>query len=348
MNFFSAESFLSDGPDTSAGRDRLRAGYASAAGRLVAVVVTHDRLTALRHAIVRLLDAPPCALHHIVVVDNASADGTADWLASIADPRLHLVHLAQNAGGAGGFAAGIDFARQRFDPDWYLLLDDDAWPDPGTLSSFHASDLTGWDAVAGAVHDPLGAICDINRPTYDPFASWRKFFSTLRGGREGFHLSAADYAAGRVRAVDGASFVGFFLSRRGLALAGLPDPALFIYADDALQTLKLSRAGGRIGFFPHLRFTHDHPSAANAQIGKPLWKIYYQHRNALILYRFAAGWMFWPICLVVLPRWLWRVRAYPGHRRAFLRLFLRGIWHGLRRHTGSGHDTVLRWAGTSR
>ncbi len=344
MTFHSAQSFPPFQTGPAIGADGGSVGSTPSVGRLVAIVTTHDRLAQLRGAVVRLLSTSDSQLHQIVIVDNASTDGTADWLASIADPRLHVLRLAQNMGGAGGFAAGLDFARAQFDPDWFLLLDDDAWPAPDALARFHASDLAGWDAVAGAVHDPQGGICDINRPTFDPFASWSNFFQTLRGGREGFHLKPSDYASEHVRAVDGASFVGLFLSRRGLALAGLPDAALFIYGDDALQTLRLSRAGGRIGFFPQIRFIHDHPSSQTAQIGKPLWKVYYQHRNALILYRFAAGWLFWPICLVVLPRWLWRIRAYPGQRRGFLRLFLRGVWHGLRQRKCCAHADVLRWA----
>ncbi len=318
------------------------------ARRVVAIVTTHNRLAQLQRTVVQLLAFSADQLAQIVVVNNSSNDGTAGWLASASDPRLHVVTLDRNIGGAGGFALGLDYARKSFDPDWYLVMDDDARPMPDALAVFHASDISSWDAIAGAVYDPSGAICDINRPTHDPFSSWTKFLRTVRAGREGFHLGPKDYAASDPVAVDGASFVGLFLSRRALALAGLPDAALFVYGDDALQTLRLSRAGGRIGFFPNIRFEHDHPSAINAQISKPLWKVYYQHRNALILYRHAAGWAFWPICLVVLPRWAMRMRAYPGRRRDFMRLFLHGIWHGLLRKTSTSHETVLHWAQKSK
>ncbi len=318
---------------------------ACSAGRLVAVVATHNRCGQLRRTVARLLAEPAGYLTALVVVDNASDDGTAAFLDSISDPRLNVLRLAENCGGAGGFAAGLDFARRQMDPDWYLIMDDDAWPEAETLARFHSSAPGQWDALAGAVYDPKGQICDINRPTFDPFATLGTFIRTARKGREGFHVGPAAYEAAAPVAVDGASFVGLFLSREGLALAGLPDGGLFVYGDDALLTLRLSRAGGRIAFCPLLRFAHDHPSARNAQIGKPMWKIYYQHRNALILYRYAAGWLFWPICLVVIPRWALRIRAYPGRRRQFLRLYLRGIVHGLRCKTAVAHAAVLDWSG---
>lgn len=324
-------------PDTC--RDEMRS-----TGRVVAVVTTHNRCEQLRRTMLRLLAEPVWHLAGVVVVDNASDDDTAAFLAAINDPRVDVVRLSRNIGGAGGFAAGLVRARARFDPDWYLLMDDDARPMPGALGAFHAQDRAQWDAVAAAVYDPQGRICDINRPTHDPFASWSKFFRTARKGREGFHISAAEYAGDAHVAIDGASFVGLFLSRRGLDLAGLPEERLFIYADDALQTLRLSRMGGRMAFVPDVRFEHEHLHPENAQIGKPMWKVYYQHRNALILYRFAAGWLFWPICLIVIPRWAWRMRAYPGRKMHFLRMFLRGVLHGVQGKTAVDHDTVLHWA----
>ncbi len=316
------------------------------AGRVVAVITTHNRLAQLRRTMGRLLAEPEQYLAAVVVVDNASDDGTAAFLASIPDPRLHVLRLPRNSGGAGGFAAGLEHARACFDPDWYLIMDDDARPMPDALARFHASDLRGWDAVAGAVYDPSGRICDINRPTHDPFASLAKFLRTARKGREGFHLGPDHYAGGVPVAIDGASFVGLFLSRRGLALGGLPDARLFVYGDDALQTLRLSRAGGRIVFLPQVRFEHDQAAAGAGQGDRPVWKVYYQHRNALILYHHAAGWLFWPICLVVIPVWALRMRGYPGQRGRFLALFLRAVWHGLRGRTGTAHETVLKWAGS--
>ncbi|WP_392341740.1 glycosyltransferase [Phaeobacter sp. BS52] len=53
------------------------------AGRLVAVVVTYNRLAKLKVTLARLLDSPAQELASLVVVDNASNDGTGDWLAKL-------------------------------------------------------------------------------------------------------------------------------------------------------------------------------------------------------------------------------------------------------------------------
>lgn len=319
------------------------------AGRLVAVVVTYNRKAQLERTLAALLAEPAQNLAAVLVVDNASDDGTGTWLDGLEAPRLSVLRMARNLGGAGGFEAGMRHAMQVLNPDWIVVMDDDARPEPGALAAFHGADLAGWDAAAAAVYHPDGRICQMNRPTLNPFWHARVLLRTaLGGGRGAFHLGARDYAPqAPVRAVDGASFVGLFLSRGAIERVGYPDAALFVYGDDAIYTLGLTAAGGRIGFFPAIRFSHD-SGTLGADDGRfrPLWKVYYYHRNLLILYRMAAGWLFWPALLVVLPRWLMRLRSHRGERRAFLRLLGDAVRDGLRRRVSIDHASVLERAGT--
>jgi GT2 family glycosyltransferase len=317
------------------------------AGRLVAVLVTHDRPAHLARSLDALLSSPPRHLAAVLVVDNASGLPTKAVLAGIDDPRLMVRRLDENLGGAGGFEAGLRDAAQTLSPDWLLVLDDDAWPDPGALAAFHALDLTGWDAVAAAVRHPDGALCEMNRPILDPFRSPRLLLRTLAGGgREAFHLTARDYDGTSLRAVDGASFVGLFLSADVVARHGYPDGRLFLYADDALYTQAMTKAGYRLAFAPQVRFTHDSQTYSRSDPRmRPLWKVYYYHRNLTLLYRQATGVFFWPVMLLHVPRWALRLRHHGGERRTFLRLFLTGLRDGLANRVSRTHAEVLRMAG---
>ncbi|WP_323034649.1 glycosyltransferase [Pararhodobacter sp.] len=311
--------------------------------RLVAAVVTHQRLPQLQTTVRALLAQPGADLAAVLVVDNASTDGTADWLAQQQDPRLVVVHSADNLGGAGGFALGMRHAMETLSPDWIVVMDDDARPEPGAFAAFHALDMTGYDGFAAAVRHPDGTICEMNRPTYNPF--WHKKVlarTLLGGGRGAFHLGPKEFATPGLRAVDGASFVGFFVRARTINQRGYPDPRLFLYGDDAIYTMSLTRAGHRIGFDPSVRFEHDSStySVADPRI-RPLWKVYYYHRNLLILYRIATGIFFVPVLLLYVPRWLLKLRHYPGERRRFLRLFALALRDGLLGRTTTPHAAVL-------
>lgn len=321
-------------------------GAAQGSVALAAVVVTYNRLAQLKVTLARLLESPGHLLGAVVVVDNASTDGTADWLARQRDPRLTVVRSAENRGGAGGFETGLRLAAARLDPDWIVVMDDDARPEPGALAAFAAANRSGWDALAAAVRLPGGRICDMNRPVLNPFWHAGVFLRTaLGGGRAAFHLGDGAYAPGAgMRRVDGASFVGLFLSRGAIARAGFPDGRLFVYAEDGLYTLGLSRAGGRIGFAPGIGFEHDCSTFAGGAF-RPLWKAYYYHRNLLMLYRRAAGVWFWPALAVIVPKWLAKARHQRGARRAYLRLLARALADGLTGRTGRSHAGVLALAG---
>jgi GT2 family glycosyltransferase len=69
----------------------------------------------------------------VIVVDNASTDGTADAVAT-AHPQARLLRLDRNTGGAGGFAAGLAAALDD-GADLVWLMDDDTVPEPGALAA---------------------------------------------------------------------------------------------------------------------------------------------------------------------------------------------------------------------
>jgi GT2 family glycosyltransferase len=319
----------------------------NSAGRLAAVVVTHNRLSQLKTTLGRLLDYPVEDLPHIIIVNNASIDGTTDWLAAQTDPRLEIVYSVRNLGGAGGFEMGMQHAAATHDPDWMIVMDDDARPEADAIAAFHATAPSDAWAVAAAVFHPDGRVCDINRPSINPFWHRDIFLRTaLGGGREAFHLGAGAFGRDApVRDVDAASFVGLFVARAGWQAVGFPDGRLFIYGDDVLYTLGLRRAGGRIVFMPAIRFEHDFSTITQTvQRFRPLWKVYYHYRNLLLVYRRAAGVFFWPALLVILPKWLFKVRQYDGERRAYLSLLGHAVRDGLLRRTDVAHEQVLDWA----
>jgi len=317
------------------------------AGRLVAVVVTHNRLDKLKATLARLLESPEAELAAVVVADNASSDGTGDWLAAQKDPRLDVCTSAENRGGAGGFEMGMRRAVEAHDPDWLVVMDDDARPAPGALAAFHARPRPRDTALAAAVYFPDGRICEMNRPSVNPFWSPTVFRRTLLKARNGYHIPYSDYEAAAPRPIDLTSFVGLFLPQRMVAAAGYPDPGLFLYGDDVIYTLGLRRRGETILFDPALRFEHDCSTFQNDQqrVFSPLWKVYYAYRNGLMMYRAAAGGLlFWPLLLLVAVKWRLTARRYGAQQAAYLRLWRHALRDGVRRDTNRSHAGVMALA----
>ena len=99
----------------------------SDARRIIAVVVTFNRRDMVTR-LVAALDAGTVVPDEVVVVDNASTDGTADALEA-ADTKapLTVLRLPENTGGAGGFHTGLAEAMDR-GADLAWLMDDDGTP----------------------------------------------------------------------------------------------------------------------------------------------------------------------------------------------------------------------------
>jgi GT2 family glycosyltransferase len=99
--------------------------------RVAVVILTYNRINCVLHTIERLLELPERP--QLVVVDNGSADGTSQALAS-RFPTVEIIQLKKNLG-----ASGRNFGIQRVRTPFVALCDDDTWWAPGSLK--RAADL---------------------------------------------------------------------------------------------------------------------------------------------------------------------------------------------------------------
>lgn len=84
------------------------------------VVLTYNRVGMLRQCVENVLLRTTPLTTEIVVWNNASTDGTREYLDSISDPRFHVVHNARNIG-QNGYAKGFALTKTSH----LVELDDD-------------------------------------------------------------------------------------------------------------------------------------------------------------------------------------------------------------------------------
>ncbi len=99
--------------------------------RVGIVMITHNRVGELLHsldALTRLPERP-----RIVMVDNASTDGTAEAVAA-RFPAVEILRSGENLG-----AAGRNLGVDRLETPFVAFSDDDTWWEPGSLR--RAADL---------------------------------------------------------------------------------------------------------------------------------------------------------------------------------------------------------------
>ena len=301
--------------------------------RVQAVVVTFNRLPMLQRLLPRLLETG--GLEQILVVDNASTDGTGEWLATLAEPTVRHETLATNTGGAGGFHHGLGWAvREGAELVW--LMDDDGLPEPDCLNLLLTRvERDGLEFSGPAVlaeQDPTRLCFPIRLP----------------GGTRVVHEMATVEAAARDGLIDDVviPFNGVLLTRDLVERIGLPREEFFIWGDDVEYLWRAERAGARIATVVEARFLHP----ATDDLGTPMMfgrttyndtpsdlKHYCMARNNTLNLRSYRGWVH------VLLFWLKTVWFYLFTRPQPSRIPLsaRAAAAGLRGDF-TGHERFLR------
>src|SRR5882762_2505273 len=94
------------------------------------VLATYDRQHSLPRAIASVL-AQDDIRFELIVVDDASRDGTHDYLAQLADPRIRVITAERNGGPSVARNLGLKAARAGI----VAFLDSDDTYRPGRLAA---------------------------------------------------------------------------------------------------------------------------------------------------------------------------------------------------------------------
>ena len=302
----------------------------SDAPRVIAVVVTYNRLSLLLESLAALAKQARRP-DGIVVIDNASTDGSAEAVAST-HPDVRVVRLASNTGGAGGFAAGLGCALDD-GADLVWLMDDDTVPNPGALDEL----LAARDrypgprpaVVASRVVWTDGREHPMNTPRRKPFV-------------RRVELSRAD-EAGCVP-IRSASFVSVLIDADQARSLGLPIADYFLWNDDFEYTTRLLRRAPGL-LCPASTVVHKTQTFGGAD-ADPGERFFYEVRNKV--WTLSRSRSLSPVerllyAAATLRRW---ARTFVGSsdRRTLSRGLRRGLAAGLRKGPRP-NDEVLADAG---
>lgn len=184
--------------------------------KVCAVVVTFNRINLLEECLNKLLNQSVPL--DILVVDNASTDGTQEFIKK-EYPSLGLIELSENVGGAGGFYEGLKKAYEM-GYEWVWILDDDTMAEPNTLEEL----LEAYDAFTSQMKPTILASKVVwNDGTVHPMN-----ISNLKDDYE-LSMLAAEKLTLSIRS---SSFVSMLVNRAMIEKYGLPHKKFFIWNDD--------------------------------------------------------------------------------------------------------------------
>ncbi|NBC17963.1 MAG: glycosyltransferase [Bacteroidetes bacterium] len=238
------------------------------------VIVTWNALPLLQQCLPSVVATDYPNLE-IILADNASSDGSAEWVEAM-HPSVTIVRHPEN----WAFARGNNAALDHAEGDYVLLLNNDVEVPPDWLDPLVATMETHPDV--GAVQPKLlqhharsrfeyagGAGGFLDRFGY-PFTRGRLFF-TLEEDRGQYDDP---------RDVFWATGAALLLRRRALDEVGLLDEQFWMHMEEIDLCWRLWRQGWRVRVEP--RSTVYHIGGGSLPQGDPR-KTYYNFRNSLLM-----------------------------------------------------------------
>lgn len=213
----------------------------------------------------------------IIVVDNASTDGTEELVKSFISSypnRIHYINTKKNLGGAGGFNIGIKEAIKRgYKYAW--IMDDDSIPEKGALSSLikKAAVLNdNFSFLGSTVLWTNGKIHRMNQISVNDY-----IYDDMDAIRNNNLIR-----------IGNCSFVGCFLNLYYAKQTFLPITEFFIYGDDAEYTLRLAHFAKSYLDLDSI-IVHKTPTenvgAIEKETPERLGRYYYRYRNNIYIRR---------------------------------------------------------------
>jgi rhamnopyranosyl-N-acetylglucosaminyl-diphospho-decaprenol beta-1,3/1,4-galactofuranosyltransferase len=236
--------------------------------RVCAIVVTFERWALLEECLRALLEQTR-APDEVLVVDNASGDGTPE-LVRERFPSALVRTLPSNRGAAGGFAAGLAWGHER-GHDWLWCLDDDTIAAPDALERL-------LDAAARAPgRRPLLLCSRVDwtdgemHPMNRPVVRWRWSAEFGLGASEGLVL------------IRSGTWVSALFARECVDRFGLPPEHYFLWTEDVEYTTRVLRDD--LGYLvPDSRVEHRTKTTATA-LDDTSTRFYFHVRNYLLFLR---------------------------------------------------------------
>lgn len=227
------------------------------------IIVTYNRLELLAECL-QCIEQQEKKFDHVVVVDNASTDGTSEFLKQY-EKKYHILTEKENGGGAKGFMDGVKYIHDNIKTDWILMIDDDAMLCDSYLSTLerYAQNNPDIKAFSGSVMTD-GEIDFTHRKTL----------------RKGLTFNIVPVPAMAYEAeyftYDLASFCGIFFSAHLIDKIGVPRGEYFIWYDDTEYSLRIGKES-RILNINSIYINHKTKKAL--QDNKLNWRGYYGIRN---------------------------------------------------------------------
>jgi len=217
------------------------------------IIVSYNARADLERCLASLHEAPASIPHEILVVDNASTDGSA--VAARAWPDVRVIERPTNGGFAVANNVGIRASRGEF----LLLLNSDTIVPAGAIDRLVAALKGHGDtAIAGPRLVDGNGVPELSfGPMLSPWSEWQRRRRVSRIARnDRREVSAVDAETRREQWPDWVTGACLLVRKADAEAVGLFDERYFMYMEDVDFCAAIRACGRKILFTPAVEIVH--------------------------------------------------------------------------------------------
>jgi len=272
-----------------------------------------------------ILRHPPATEFEVLVIDNASEDGSAQALRAAHGSRIEVIELPRRRSKPENDSELLGRARGRY----CLLLNEDSELTTGAADALRrALDREPRAAAAGArLVDSTGAA----RPSAWRFPGPRSALAAAVGLHRRFTVQSR---GSRQRTVDWVQSAGMLVRKQAFEEVGPLDPTFFVYSDEVDWQKRAHDAGWCVLYVPDARIVHHEQLSTGDSASRRIVE-FSRNRDAYVRKHNGPA---AALLVRILTAWTYAVRALaalvlPGHDA---RRYARHAYHSLFPRRGQG------------
>jgi len=305
--------------------------------RVCAIVPTYNRKDLLTNCLKAMLSGIVVP-EIIIIVDNASTDGTKEHIASlfpkeVEQEKVVYIRLEENLGSAGGFAVGLQKGMEM-GADYFWLMDNDAEPTENALLELLRK--VNQETCVVAIPTDRNKK-ELSYPLVIRINNKVKTFQFFDEIPNYYVLEAPFFA----------QFTGMLIPKNIVSNIGLPRVDYFAWADDVEYVHRIWENGYKVIYIRESIVYHPTSKKITTNflwknnivlLDAPDWRQYYDLRNHVHLLSRRNQWID-VVGRIIYFFLVWKAR---GAKLNTLHFYIKGIWHGITGKLGRNDEIMPR------
>ena len=206
------------------------------------------------------------SISHIIVVDNGSTDDTPRYFNEIKSEKVEIIYTGVDNGYARGNNIGLEYLYKELHCEYAVITQPDVFFEENVIITLakKIDENKNYAILTSSRIDPMDKAPQLQYVTRRPETFWLQFVTYFAFLRRKCFLNkygAYTFDKSNDSIIDIAESPGaFFMIQLNVfdKIGGYFDPGTFLYNEESMLAIRVTRVGMKIGYLSNVIYEHRH------------------------------------------------------------------------------------------